>query len=260
METAEFLRYCVLTVVVPGVVCHRLYHEWEVGSKLPLPWRIREPQLVHIFLSYVHPKLQLQGGWCLLHHRDNHHLHDWTRWDGWPLNNFRYPLVSLHPYLSILPQELLLDRTWWEVPSTVQRWSWESAQRTGLTQMNTSGTPLSWETCPSFQLWVSFNRGLNYPPKAVNTTSIKLKWESLVKLFLAHIQKWGSIIFGTNIRFGHICSTSVKQIIWNTKFSCSKCDKKMVYVSLPVKKWLNITNYLLRTSGSNGKCIFPSFI
>lgn len=97
MDTAEFLRYCVLTVVVPGVVCHRLYHEWEVGSKLPLPRRIRAPQLVHIFLSYVHPKLQLQGGWCLLHHRVNHHLHDWTRWDGWPSNNFKYPLVSLHP-------------------------------------------------------------------------------------------------------------------------------------------------------------------
>lgn len=93
--------FCVLTLVAPGVVFHRLYHEREVGSKLPFPRRIREPQPVRVLLSYVHPELQLQRGRRLLHHGDNHHLHDRARWeDGWQLNNCRqsiYPLVSLHP-------------------------------------------------------------------------------------------------------------------------------------------------------------------
>ncbi len=71
--------FCLLTVLAPVVVFHRLYDEWEMGPELPFPGGIRDAQHVNVVLSYVDSELKLQRGRRLLHHRNNHHLLVWTR-------------------------------------------------------------------------------------------------------------------------------------------------------------------------------------
>lgn len=59
---------CLLTILAPVVVFHRLHDERKVGPELPFPRRIRYSQLVDIILSYVHSELKLQRGRKLFYH------------------------------------------------------------------------------------------------------------------------------------------------------------------------------------------------
>lgn len=75
METAKLPT--ILSVDNPvKSVFYRLHDEREVGSELPLPRGIGDAQHVSIVLSDVHSELQLQRGRRLIHHGNNHHLHD----------------------------------------------------------------------------------------------------------------------------------------------------------------------------------------